>query len=95
MGLFIIRGSGFHDSRKGKPSLLITLMFVLRYGGLSEKHAVLAHSTYMLFNGPDDAQTTKRDICLLFQESVGAPGHPDGVGTSVAPSSFVPHSRGG
>ena len=25
-GLFIIRGSGLHDSNKGKPSLLITLM---------------------------------------------------------------------
>jgi hypothetical protein len=39
-GLLFIRGSGFHDSSQGKPRLLITLMFVLRYDGLSEIPAV-------------------------------------------------------
>ena len=42
-GLLIIRGSGFHDSSQSKLSLLITLILVLRYGGLSEKPAVRAH----------------------------------------------------
>ena len=39
-GLLFIRGSGFHDSSQGKPRLLITLIFGLRYGGLSEIPAV-------------------------------------------------------
>ena len=76
-GLLFIRGSGFHDSNQGKPRLLITLMFVLRYGGLSEIPAVTFALLYMLFGIPDGIRVTERDVCLLFQESVDIPGYPN------------------